>query len=1091
MRGQRLRPGIVTAAVVGLAVTAVQPVGFAAEAGAGDVDVTRFARAGGPVVTLVTGDRVVLDDRGGADVLLADGREKVGYTQYFEGDDVYVIPGDAAPLIADGTLDRRLFNVTRLAEVGYHDGARKDVPLLVSYEDASAEVRSRTLADGAAKRVRSLAAIDGAALRAAKTEATRFWDSVRPMLASGGDIEHLWLDAPVRATLAESVPQIGAPEVWQDGHTGEGVRVAVLDTGVDTAHPDLAGAVVETEDFTGSGSVADGHGHGTHVAGTIAGDGTASDGAGRGVAPDADLVVGKVLDDNGSGHESWVLAGMEWSASRARIVNMSLGNGISDDGTSPLAQAVNRLTEETGTLFVIAAGNSGPGESSVEAPGSADAALTVGAVTKDDDLAGFSSRGPRLGDHGIKPDLTAPGQDIVAARAQGTAMGEPVDDAYTTSSGTSMAAPHVAGAAALLAQRHTDWKADRLKTALTSSAAPNPELTVFEQGSGRVDVARAARQPVLASPANLGFGIVEWPRTDDEPISRTVTYTNISDKEVTLDLTGELTGSDGPAPSGMLTVEPATLTIPANGTAEAVVTMDTRKGGPDGRYSGAVTGTADEISVRTPLAVEQEIESYRLDLTVLDRNGESAKDTHAFFVSHSKPWSEGFLDEDGTVSLRLPKDTYYLGVQSGYLPGSETDHTTFVEPSFVMDRDRTLVLDARKSEPVDVTVDEPDAEIGRVELSYLMKTTAYPRAGMIIGGYGLRNTYVMPSETSHETFEFTVETEHARADGQGGFSGSPYAYHLRQSERGRVPSELAYRVHDDDLAEVRSVHTDAGFGTHGERELIAAPLPFSLTEYYTPGVSWTPQLWLRDAASGRSVYQQRTVTFERGQNDSLVWNVPMYGPAFPSGEGTSDWAGRDGDRMWFYLPLHSEQFPMAAGISDLDYGGMRLHRDGELIGESDYLGFNAFLVPPEPGEYTAQVVAERPSLTPLSRRVEAEWTFRSEHTEGDGVLPLLAVRFAPELGDDHVAKAGERVRVPVSVQRNGSGRAPALNALTVEVSFDEGQTWKPAPVRHANGGKAIMVTAPRGADDVSLRAVAVDDQGNRVEQTIIGAYRID
>ncbi|WP_197322314.1 S8 family serine peptidase, partial [Saccharomonospora sp. NB11] len=127
------------------------------------------------------------------------------------------------------------------------------------------------------------------------------------------------------ATLAESVPQIGAPEAWDSGLTGEGVRVAVLDTGIDADHPDLADAVVEAEDFTGSGNTDDGQGHGTHVAATILGDGSASDGRYRGVAPDAELVVGKVLDDDGFGQESWILAGMEWAAENASVVNMSLG----------------------------------------------------------------------------------------------------------------------------------------------------------------------------------------------------------------------------------------------------------------------------------------------------------------------------------------------------------------------------------------------------------------------------------------------------------------------------------------------------------------------------------------------------------------------------------------------------------------------------------------------------------------------------------------------------------------------------------------------------------------------------------------------
>ena len=203
-----------------------------------------------------------------------------------------------------------------------------------------------------------------------------------------------------------------------------------------------------------------------------------------------------MLNDDGIGYDSWIIAGMEWAAAEgAKVVNMSLGGGATD-GTDPLSQAVNGITAETGTLFVVSAGNEGQDES-VGTPGAAASALTVGAVDRNDALADFSSRGPRVGDGGLKPEITAPGVDIVAARASGTAMGEPLDDLYTAASGTSMAAPHVSGAAVLLAQAHPDWKADRFKNALVSTAKTNADLSVYAQGAGRVDVARAVAQKVV------------------------------------------------------------------------------------------------------------------------------------------------------------------------------------------------------------------------------------------------------------------------------------------------------------------------------------------------------------------------------------------------------------------------------------------------------------------------------------------------------------------------------------------------------------------------------------------------------------------
>ncbi|MFI9838762.1 S8 family serine peptidase [Nonomuraea sp. NPDC051941] len=148
-------------------------------------------------------------------------------------------------------------------------------------------------------------------------------------------------------------------------------------------------------------------------------------------------------------------------------------------GLDPLELAVNTLSATKGTLFVIAAGNDG-GPGTVNSPGSADVALTVGAVDRDDRTAEFSSRGPRSFDHAVKPDISAPGTDIVAANLGG---------GHIAHNGTSMAAPHVAGAAAIIAQQHPDWNGERIKAALVESAKAGTGWTALvtnpRAGSGR------------------------------------------------------------------------------------------------------------------------------------------------------------------------------------------------------------------------------------------------------------------------------------------------------------------------------------------------------------------------------------------------------------------------------------------------------------------------------------------------------------------------------------------------------------------------------------------------------------------------------
>ncbi|WP_327419846.1 MULTISPECIES: S8 family serine peptidase [unclassified Streptomyces] len=393
------RRGLTAAVAALMALTATGP---AASANAAPTPPSPTATsAAGPAivgtVTLITGDKVtVTANRGRHSVTsVTDPQGRTGGAHVMSvGDDTYVYPDVALPFIASGALDEHLFNVTELLADGYDDARSDHLPLIVTYTDAAARSRAMKTPEGASRTL-ALTSIQGAAISAKLTRAADFWSSLTgagaastgarsagsgPAALAGG-VAKVWLDGKVKATLSDTTAQIGAPEVWAGGDTGQGVDVAVLDTGIDAAHPDFAGRIVATESFVPGQDVTDRQGHGTHVASTVAGTGAASGGKEKGVAPGAGLHIGKVLDNDGSGQDSWILAGMEWAArdQHAKVVSMSLGGGPTD-GTDPLSQAVNRLSEETGTLFVIAAGNSGPAPYSVGAPGAADAALTVGAV---------------------------------------------------------------------------------------------------------------------------------------------------------------------------------------------------------------------------------------------------------------------------------------------------------------------------------------------------------------------------------------------------------------------------------------------------------------------------------------------------------------------------------------------------------------------------------------------------------------------------------------------------------------------------------------------------------------------------------------
>ncbi|MEU5965876.1 S8 family serine peptidase [Micromonospora parva] len=664
-------------------------------------------------ITLITGDQVDLvqaaPGRVAATVHPGPGRNRITFQTVEADGGLRVLPSDVVPYLSAGVLDPDLFDVQELAADGYGDAAQATLPLIVRYQEpAAGRVRPLAGATGA----RPLESINGAAMRVGKGELGGLWTSLRGAPGQrvtagsparlGAGVARIWLDGKVRPTLEHSVPQIGAPAAWAAGRDGAGVKVAVLDTGVDATHPDLAGRIAEAQDFSDSGSARDGHGHGTHVAATIAGSGAASDGRRKGVAPGARLLVGKVLDDAGSGYSSSIIAGMEWAAhSGAKVVSMSLG-GDPTDGTDPMSQAVNDLTAETGALFVVAAGNSGAART-VGAPGAASAALTVGAVDRADNLAEFSSRGPRLGDNGLKPEITAPGVGIVAARAAGTAMGTPVDDAYTTASGTSMATPHVAGAAAILAQEHPDWSAVKLKDALVSTTKANAALTVFEQGAGRVDVARALGQRVYSS-ATADFGRLS---TGGATVERTVTYTNGATTPQTLRLALELRNLDTRAvETDGVVVGGTEVTVPAGGSVAVPLRADPAKL-DRGVHGGWLVATgADGVVVRTAVALTLSGPLHTVTVKALDMKGQPGL-ASVLTLFGEQPESDWLGWVGGEVQLQVEEGPYLVEALIEHGAPLDEQITLVTDPELLVDRDLTVVLDPRKGTPVRIETPKP------------------------------------------------------------------------------------------------------------------------------------------------------------------------------------------------------------------------------------------------------------------------------------------------------------------------------------------------------------------------------------------------
>jgi serine protease AprX len=426
--------------------------------------------------------------------------------------------------------------------------ASRAIPVIIFAEDAVTDVQAALPASADAK---ALPLIDGVAARltpeqiealAADPAATAAIDEIQLDDAVVG------LDWPDYLSYTNSAIGLGGvTPAWDGGPTGAGVNVAVLDTGV-SAHDDLTGAsglrVVKFKDFVHRGRKSyDDAGHGTFVAGLIAGNGSASlpeYDAGqattqyRGVAPEAGIVSLKVLDGEGSGRESDVIRAIAWTIKNRQrydigVMNISLGAKITAPAEyDPLAMAVEAAWK-SGIVVVAAAGNEGEfGPGGILSPANEPHVITVGAddtrqtrPTDDDIICYYSSVGPTLFDEYAKPDVVAPGNRNISLRVPGSFVdtnwpenqipvadyipGAPVDATpqYFKLSGTSTSAPVVSGIAALMLDADPTLTPDDIKLRLMETADPLPETSVHQQGAGVVDVPEALTSSLKANGPTL------------------------------------------------------------------------------------------------------------------------------------------------------------------------------------------------------------------------------------------------------------------------------------------------------------------------------------------------------------------------------------------------------------------------------------------------------------------------------------------------------------------------------------------------------------------------------------------------------------
>jgi len=416
-------------------------------------------------------------------------------------------------------------------------GATASRPVVIVAQQGRESATRARVSELGGELTRDLPLINGFAARIPK--------SAVAALAAGGMVRSITPDTEVRVSSLARSPlatdpateptsvyprALRADQVWQAGNRGQGVTVAVIDTGV-TSSPDLAGRMVSVSDgllspstpcknLSGESSCNDSYGHGSFVGGVIAGDGTGSGGQYSGVAPGAKLLSVKVAGASGATDVSNVLAAIQWVVSyrskyNIRVLNLSLSTDSTQSYLSdPFNYAVERAWD-AGIAVVVSASNRGPAPQTISKPADDPLVITVGASDDrgtagigDDELPDFSARGTTLPDGLAKPDVVAPGSHLMSLRSVGSTIDQafPASNsgAYHRGSGTSFAAAATSGVVALMLSRHPELQPNQVKyalmqTARTLPASSDPRVV----GAGAVDASAATLSPP-AGAANQG-----------------------------------------------------------------------------------------------------------------------------------------------------------------------------------------------------------------------------------------------------------------------------------------------------------------------------------------------------------------------------------------------------------------------------------------------------------------------------------------------------------------------------------------------------------------------------------------------------------
>jgi subtilisin family serine protease len=839
-----------------------------------------------------------------------------------------------------------------------------------------------------------------------------------------------------------------------------------------------------------------------------------------GVAPKANLLEGKVLNRYGWGIDSWIIAGIEWAvAKRADIISMSLGGGPTD-GNDPLSLAVDWAFDQ-GVLVVVAAGNFGR-YFGVAAPGAARKALTVGAVDDSDNIAWFSSRGPTL-DYRVKPEIVAPGVDVCSSVPYYV-----FDMYYSCWSGTSMATPHVAGAAALVKQFAKNYfgfdaPPEILKNALLVEATVDLDYNIYEQGDGRLDIKKLIAQSsifghggVWIRPEVINFGLVARGTEVSAEIlieefrrGRTLSL----ELEIRDVFTGELRNS---------IAQLNTTTVEIGPGGQKAVKLTILPSAPTGLYSGKIKITdnyTQTYNVIFGAAVLNRLNIHKIPMEGPGQEWAVSGDYAYVFILDPDSEAEyragrkfSIFNSTGDTYLFLPDGTYEVtttGEYSGksvYLAFDNLNLTTTT----------SITLDERNSHEVRFDPAKNGQTFAEVFHGILSDWICLPALNFCYR-HGWIEVLYYPAQTSVYYSYSTVM-----------WSIDRYVYYPLDDVNPSNPRIISTNIWHDLLyveKEISSSKTRVAdysqlVTKHTEYRATAAPrqsaerriwafrypmeamdtiswlmnVPYSRTEIVSPDTSFYGfYRKVADLPGLSTPYWEYYGWFWTGGMAGLetkeVWGEQ---PLFPTVKFVDSWDAGSGrfdiilgaetfaDSNYYHVQWFHSRCP-------LDNINFKVYRDGVEI-PIDYWSiwwcfwgdYYLGLWSQTPAKYTLKTTAYENQ--PLSTRTVIEYDFR---LNSDGSISRAPVVTNIDVKDLSLNNTLERPRVDIKFQL---WNETAIQQLTFEYSVDGGATWLSAPVNVAGPNTYTASFTVYGQKYVSIRINATDTNNLKTSTTTIDGF---